>query len=545
MKNHKILSCALILAASALCLAGCTFFDKKASAMKQEIPKISFAYWDIDNLQDSSSPDNITDLLEKKFNFDASFQSFDWKIYKEQYQVLAATGNLPDVFTNVLLSSNDANDSALYNQMIEQRMLHSLPEDLSDYPNLQAFLSDYEYLRHEDGHFYAIPHPLYAEDILSSSDSAMLVRKDWMEALDIQIPQNIDDFISMAAAFAKEDPDANGIDDTIGYNVNNLAALGKWVMLGIAPECNVYSWIEDTDGVYRPCWMTDSFRNVITTYRMLYESGGLDPDFYAKNSAIVLNDFTSGKLGAMEYKSSAFPLAELEEMWNSKNSLPFDSCVSIIPIFPAPDGTHYSNSSNTFWSETYISSSVSDDELKVILSLMDYLLSEEGTTLYNYGILNTDYTFNSEENPVSLIAEGNSSHIIKLMQKYPSIKLWSNLVPRGWDYSDFENNAETRFLYNKECISLTQQALTFCEENTVQIDRPYDFLLYPKEHSSFSNTAFDSFIKCIIGKEDPLTMWDRALTSMEAQGLSEYVARQNQSYQESLKGKSKYFSRRF
>ncbi len=539
MKKLKILPGILILTVYVAGITGCSLFGKKPDSAKQNTPEISFGYWDLDSLQDSSNSDAITALLEDKFGFRASFQSFDWSTYKEQYQVLAATGDLPDVFTNVLLSSNDANDSALYRQMVNEGFLQPLPEDLSDYPNLQDFLSDYEYLRDEDGHFYAIPHPLFAEDILSSSDAAMLVRKDWMETLDIQPPENIDEFISMTAAFAKEDPDGNGIDDTIGYNVNNLAALGKWVMLGISPECNVFSWIEDTDGSYCPCWMTDSFRDVITAYRKLYQSGGLDPDFYTKNSSTVLNDFTSGKLGALEYKSSASSLAELEDMWNSKNSLPFDSCVAVLPVMKAPDGVRYCNSSSSFWSETYISSSVTDQELDVILTLMDYLLSDEGAELYTRGISGTDYVISADNELVSKIAKEGSAHFVQLLKKYPSVELWSNLVSRGWDASDFEDTQETRFLYNQECVALSQDALTFCENNTVQIDRPYDFHLYPKEHSSFSNTAFDAFIKCIIETEDPLTMWDRALTSMEAQGLSEYVARQNQSYQESLKSKSK------
>ena len=40
----------------------------------------------------------------------------------------------------------------------------------------------------------------------------------------------------------------------------------------------------------------------------------------------------------------------------------------------------------------YISSSVTDEQLAIILSLMDYLLSDEGNGLYTLGIPGEDYT---------------------------------------------------------------------------------------------------------------------------------------------------------
>lgn len=533
MKKYNLFAIALLTAGCLFAFIGCSASRQTQTISKSDLPKISFGYWDIDSLQNTSKSDGITAALEEKFGFSASFQSFDWSTYKMQYQILAATDTLPDVFTNLLLSSNDTNDVALYNQMIEDETIHPLPDDLSDYPHLEKLLSKYEYLRHKDGHMYAIPHPIFTEDILSSSDAAMLVRKDWMTTLGIQAPQNINEFISMVTAFALQDPDGNGKNDTIGYNVNNLPALGKWVMLGIAPECNVYSWIHDTDGLYRPSWMTDAFRNVVTIYRDLYKLGGLDSDFYVKNPSTVVNDFITGKLGAMEYKSSASSLAELRELWNTQNDVPFDACVDVLPTFPAPDGKCYSNSSNSFWSEAYISSNVTDDELHIILSLIDYLLSDEGADLYNYGIQGTDYSIASDHSITSQIADENSSHLIKLAEKYPSIELWANLAHNGWDSSDFESTNETQVLYTQECISLAQKSLTYCKEKTIQVARPYDFLIYPKEHASYSNDAFDAFIQCIIGTEDPLKMWDESLELMKSQGLEEYVIRQNQLYLES------------
>lgn len=530
MKLYKVLTSVPVLFLSLISLYGCGIYTRNVQKPDKDVCTISFGYWDIDNMQNAAVSDSITQSLEEKFEFHASAQSFNWSTYKQQYQILAATGDLPDVFTTVMLSSNDADDTALFNQMVENNAIRPLPDDLSDYPNLERLISKYDHLRHTDGHFYAIPHPQFTENILSSSDAALLVRRDWMDALGIADPQNIEDFIDMVSAFASQDPDGNGIDDTVGYNVNTLAALGKWVMLGIAPECNVYSWIQTSDQIYCPAWMTEDFRNVVKVYRTLYDTGGLDPDFYAKNPSAVVDDFVSGRLGALEYKSSAPALVELKDLWDSKNELPFSECVDVLPIFPAPDGIRYSNSSNTFWSETYISASVTEEKMEIILRLLDYLLSDEGMALYNQGIEGTDYTVSEDGTPVSLITETDSSHIMALMKKYPSVKLWSNIANRGWDASYFEDTTMTRFLYGKDCIKLVKKSLDYCRNHTVQVQRPYAFLTFPKETSSYGSSAFQAFIQCIIGEDDPLTMWDNSLNNLCNQGLESYVERQNQLY---------------
>ena len=531
MKPQKLIGITALLCLCTVLVIGYAH-SKQSDRDKKEnkIPEISFGYWDIDQMQNSAESDGITQYLEEKFGFLANAQSFNWSNYKQQYQILSSTGELPDVFTTVLLSSNNSENTAMFKQMVADKMIQALPKDLSAYPNLEKLLSQFPELRQKDGCFYTIPHPTFTETILSSSDAAMIVRRDWMNNLGIDDPQNIQEFIQMTSAFASMDPDGNGKDDTIGYNVNNLAALGKWVMLGIAPKCNVYSWLEKPDGTFCPAWNTDEFRDVVAIYRQLYECGGLDPDFYVKNPSSVLDDFTSGRLGALEYKSSAPALAELKEEWDAKNTSSFSECVDVLPIFPASDGIRYSNSSNSYWSETYINASVTEEELHIILKLLDYLLSDEGISLCSQGIEGVDYRLSSDESPVSLITDADSSHVTALQKKYHSIELWSNIVYRGWDSSYFSDTPYMNFLYGKDCMYLVEKSLKFCNENTVQVSRPYSFLTFPKENASFDSTAFQSFVRCIIGAESPLKMWDATLDKLRIQGLDEYIHVQNQRF---------------
>lgn len=508
--------------------------------------EISIGYWNIEEIAARTQPDAVQKYIEDLLNITIKPVSVTWTNYKEYYQMLDATDNLPDVFTTLTISSNDSNDSAVFEDYVTSGSIRSLPEDLSGYPNLNGLFKDLEYTRRQDGKYYAIPRVNYRDEILGSTDAAMVVRRDWMDNLSIDDPSNLEEFIEMTAAFANDDPDGNGIDDTIGYNVNNLVAIGKWVMLGLAPECNTYTWVETDGGTYVPCWTTEDFKKVVAAYRQMYECGSLDPDFYTKTPNAVMEDFARGRLGALEYKSAAGSLLDLEALWNLYNDKPFDECVDILHIFPAPDGNCYSNSSFISWSESFISSGVDDKKLERILCLFEYLLSEEGVRLTKYGIEGEDYKFDSEGNYTCLVDTQGRSLLKFLEDKYPSTYLFANLASINGNWSDFEES-ETNFIrYGKHCVVLANKDVTWNQENTIQLERPYKFLLFPKETSdTFSTTgAFNNFVKCIIGEEDAVKMWEDVLDSYKEQGLDEYIRRQNELYQESIEAESPAATRR-
>lgn len=500
---------------------------------------ISIGYWNIDAMVKNTRPDGMVQFIEELFNITLHPMSVTWSNYKERYQFLSFTDSLPDMFATITLSSTDNNDSATYPDLIRSGAIRPLPEDMSSFPVLKEMLEAAPCIQYTDGRYYAIPRISYMDPILSSMDAAILVRRDWMNNLGYDDPQNFEEFAQLVSAFAKDDPDGNGLDDTIGYNVSNRIALGKWVILGIAPECNVYSWVEE-DGRFVPSWTTDAFKDVVASYRYLYKTGGLDPEFYSKSPNIIREDFAAGRLGAMEYKSFPMSLMELKEVWDTLNDKPFEECVDVLPIFPAPDGVRYSNSSNVFWSETYISSSVDDAKMERILALFEFLLSDEGQQFCHYGIEGEDYIRTDGDDYECLLNLGTEdggtmSLSTALAQKYPSSTLFVNLAT--WDICDWNSlkvNKLNSLLYGEPCMELGYKSAVWFRDNTTQLERPYDFLNFPKEATDqFStNQAFEAFVNCIIGKQDAVAMWEAFLEEMRENGLEEYIDRQNESYRE-------------
>lgn len=534
-----------VFMAAVLCLTACGSKDSGAvdrSILPDSLEEMSFeehfdisiGYWNIENMVKANEPDGLTRYIEELFNITIHPMSVTWSNYKERYQILGATNSLPDVFATLTLSSNDNNDSATFVDMIETGSIRSLPDDLSAFPQLGELLESVSYTKYKDQHFYAIPRVSFLDPVLGATDAAMLVRRDWMNNLGISDPGSFQEFAAMTAAFAGDDPDGNGKNDTIGYNVNNLSALGKWTMLGIAPECNVYSWVEE-NGRYVPSWTTEDFKKVVSSYRTLYESGGLDPEFYTKTPSTVEEDFAAGRLGALEYKSSTDSLREIKEIWDAVNDKPFSECVDVLPVPPAADGIRYSNSSSIFWSESYISSSVDDKKAQRILAIFEFLLSEEGQMLCHYGLEGVDYRKREDGSYECLLEiSGDESLATALMYKYPSFHLFSGIATWGGGWTDFEENELNYLRYGADCVRLARKSALWFAQNTTQLTRPYAFLIFPKEPTDLFSTsqAFDAFIHCIIGNGDPVRMWESAIREMEDKGLEEYIDRQNTNFYE-------------
>ena len=218
---------------------------------------------------------------------------------------------------------------------------------------------------------------------------------------------------------------------------------------------------------------------------------------------------------------------ELKDKWDVMNDKPFEECVDVLPVFAAPDGVRYSNSSCIFWSESYISSKADDRKLERILALFEFLLSSRGQEFCHYAIEGVDYR-NTEDGYQCLLDTGSESLTTTLSRKYPSDILFSGIATWGGGWEDFEENGMNELRYGGACVRLARKSALWYRDNTTQLERPYAFLIYPKESTKQFSTsqAFDAFVNCIIGSGDAVSMWEDYLEEMRSLGLEEYIVRQ-------------------
>lgn len=80
----------------------------------------------------------------------------------------------------------------------------------------------------------------------------LMIRKDWMDRLNLEAPKTFDDVKKIAAAFVNNDPDGNGVDDTIGigldnnifFNTSSTAWQGMNAAFGVQPTI----WVKNGEG---------------------------------------------------------------------------------------------------------------------------------------------------------------------------------------------------------------------------------------------------------------------------------------------------------
>lgn len=488
--------------------------------------EISIGFWNIQAMENSKEKDGVWRYLEDLFNVTIQPVNLNWSDYNERYLVMGVSDSLPDIFAATTITGTSENNALSLTDMISRKMLTPLPDDLSGYPEVKKTVDSLQhFLEQKDGKIYTFPRTSFGDMDLSSSDAGLLVRKDWLNNLGLKVPESLDEFIDMTVAFATQDPDGNGADDTLGYNVGNRTALGKWLILGIAPECNVYTWVKK-DGKFLPSYLLPEFEDVVKAYRKLYVSGGLDPEFYLKKTVDSVYDFARGKLGALEYKTSPAALSEIKAYWNHYHdeTEPFEDAVSILNIFPCADGKRYSNSSSPFWSESLFSSHVDEEKMERILYLYEYLLSEEGWYLTRFGIEGEDYNLKNRE--YTCLLDTSSENVSELLlKKYPSLNLFTSLASWGGSDDDFVSSEQNNKRYGRKIMEMSNGTLHWNQENTTMVERPYDFLQMSKEESDIfsTSTMIDEFTKVIIGEEDPVDMWHEVIRRWENDGIQTYI----------------------
>lgn len=129
-----------------------------------------------------------------------------------------------------------------------------------------------------DGEKYYVPGSHHGQD------TALFIRKDWLEKLNLEMPKTMEDFYKVLKAFKEQDPDGNGKDDTIGLQVtmpavDNYAELDG-VMHGFGGSFG--GFFEDyvlENGKVVALETMDNTKDGFTFINKLYREGLMNKDF--------------------------------------------------------------------------------------------------------------------------------------------------------------------------------------------------------------------------------------------------------------------------
>lgn len=333
------------------------------------------------------SDDILFKTVMEKFNIE-----FEWIpcTYAELTQTLSnlyAADDLPDFFFSVAGIQN-----TLYRSFIEEGLVHDLTPwiESGNYPNLEAYLAtdtfDWEKI---DGKWYGIPR--YYESVYPSG---IWYRQDWLDKLGLAVPTTVEEFADVLKAVVAADPDGTG---TQGLSITNGPVHDMMVAF---TGTNGWQYYEDT-GLVEDVIVRPGYRAWLTWLNDLYESGALDPDILTSVDQYHTEKFAAGGTFACHYNIDANIFNPYYD--TLLQSYP-EAEMKILPPLTGPAGTYAATGGDYFDGCMGISSKVPAETVEAILAMCDYLVSEEGRTMAEYGLEGVHYTVDADGKKVRVEA---------------------------------------------------------------------------------------------------------------------------------------------
>lgn len=239
------------------------------------------------------TPDNNrwTDWINEKFgkpnNIVVKFHPIQRMQEIEKLNVLMAAAQAPDIIFTY--------DRTVFNNFVQQNALMELDGLIEKYgSNLTKVLGDTLEYHKIDGKQYGI-----------SAKRAFLgqftsyVRKDWLDALNLEPPTTTQEWYHMIKAFKEEDPGKVGKENVVAYPLTAYSLSREdWQQNTLHL---VYSFVEDMskkDFYTLPQVKYPGYKEGVRFLNKLFNEGFIDPDFALQNDYKKFNEHIStGRAG--------------------------------------------------------------------------------------------------------------------------------------------------------------------------------------------------------------------------------------------------------
>lgn len=317
--------------------------------------------------------------LSQDTGVDFEFTSISMMATSEQFNLAVASQSFPDIIASPSTYSGSMDDA------IENDVFMDVTDLLPEYaPHYLALLEDPDIRRDavsQEGRvavFWEIAKEPFP------ANTGLVVRQDWLDEIGMEVPGTYDELHDVLLAFKEK----LGAESPL---FNDGGTLYKPLTAGY----DFQSGFCDIDGEAVYCATADGFKDYILMLNQWYSEGLIHPDFYVyeENSVDISNERTrlvnTNNVGVWSnwcedlanYEVND-PDYKLTAMLNPKQS-PEDEihlCVGIDPMVSPMGG----------WA---LSTNIPEEEVPVALQVLDYLYSEEGSLMANWGREGDTFTY--------------------------------------------------------------------------------------------------------------------------------------------------------
>ena len=380
--------------------------------------------------------DSYLKELEKKYKISLKLDAYSYINWTQQVSGHVNGGTSADVFHANIDSYNFKNT---YLKWAEERITKALPEDLSKWPNIVSLLentSNIDALK-VNGKLYGIPIAKNTTDYSTSfSPFTYMYRRDWAKQYGVYQENDEytwEQFENLLDVFAEK------------LKGKNCYALGdeKWGYPSIVnfykqvPHCFAY---DEATGQYVNNYTTEEYIEGLEESHEFMKTGRYYPSENTANDSDVTKLYYGNKIGVLydnlSYSNVYTIRTKLKESNSSVKNFNLDEATGIMKI-RGEDGKYALEGTDNWFSMTFFDYRISDAKQEIILDVLDWLLSEEGTRFavlgdegYDYNIVDgkivLDETYWPKEKDGSYAPKDNGGRYLRY------------LVSLGYDLYDMD-----------------------------------------------------------------------------------------------------------
>jgi putative aldouronate transport system substrate-binding protein len=324
--------------------------------------------------------------FEKLSNTDLQIELLPHETYNESLALLLAGGELPDILQTKGINTPEVAPA------VDAGVLRPLNELIEKYaPNLMAKVPKESWASakvSKDGVIYGIP-----QENPVRNGTVVMMRKDWLDAVGMDKPVTVDEYIEVFRAFKEKDPNGNGQADEIPFSGRENFS-HSFHFFG-AYDVHPQTW-EWTGEKLIPKFIKPEMKKALEVYRQLYAEKLLDNEIFTQPGTQWDAKITAqGIVGTWAHGTV------WGDQWESrlKEAVPTGE----VTIVPAPQGIEGkpggvyaigSTVSDFIWA---IPRNVSDEKAIEIIKFFDWFYSDEAPkNFFLYGIEGKDYTVNAD-----------------------------------------------------------------------------------------------------------------------------------------------------
>lgn len=332
-------------------------------------------------MSDAGTPDDfiVTKIIKDKFNITINWNLNPYDGYFDKLNVMVGSNELPDIIAPVPI--DNAKDLGVKGALV------AFNKYLDKMPNLNKILQNYkiDYTSSiaTDGNVYAAP----ALDPRPAFRYAPVIRKDLLDETGLPAPQTFDELHDVLKAIKAKHPDNLGI-----VNYEKADILNDF---GTNFNTRMEIMYDDVQDKFVYCPKYDGYKELITWFNRMWNDKLVDPELFTASQKQWQEKVTNGLAGFfLNWPDFAATYEKDNHDLNKDSKVDYATIQPMTSKYYGKKVVQGMPVVNTWCSIALSSKSKYIDRL---ISLIDWMYSDEGSNAMMYGVEGQTYTVDGDK----------------------------------------------------------------------------------------------------------------------------------------------------